>query len=277
MLNELTGAHGRLVAIVRHRQPHRSPRFRHKGGVVPQCLDFHGLAARGVKIVSHVGVHPGQQTWSGALATSSPSAGVDMDIEMRSRGSGTAMMSTTMSAKRSSNQCLGQPEDGRRAMRWHGSTRALHRQSSTILRVSLQEKDSAGGQIADVVGECHQCRSRLGEATRRQHETFEGNHRVAAPIQEPIVASDHRPQTVALPDSVDRFLWSALWKNEELVGCHHQSRQERNTLRLGDINQFDGTGSFRRKRFPCILRYSSQPSVVATNVTGHPVRSSVSK
>ena len=51
--------------------------------------------------------------------------------------------------------------------------------------------------VAHVVSEGAQDITRLAVPVRRQRQPFEADHRVAAPVREPVVARDHRPHVVA--------------------------------------------------------------------------------
>ena len=79
--------------------------------------------------------------------------------------------------------------------------------------------------VAHVVPERAQDVARLALAARAERQPFEADHRVAAPVGEPVVAGDDGAHFVAGRAGARRFLDATCRRDDELVGGQHQLRR----------------------------------------------------
>ena len=78
--------------------------------------------------------------------------------------------------------------------------------------------------VAHVMAERAQDVSRLALTAGAECQPFEADHRVAAPVGEPVIAGDDRAHLVAGRAGARRLLDSAGRRDDELIGRQHQLR-----------------------------------------------------
>ncbi len=76
--------------------------------------------------------------------------------------------------------------------------------------------------IANAARERAQNAFRFRGASRQQREPFEADHRVSAPIREPVVTGDHRALFVAASAHARRLGRAADRRHDELIRCQHE-------------------------------------------------------
>ena len=76
--------------------------------------------------------------------------------------------------------------------------------------------------VADVVGEGSQDVAGFGLAAGRERQPLEADHRVAAPVGEPVIAGDDRADFVAGGVGARRFLGPSGRRDDELIGGQHE-------------------------------------------------------
>ena len=80
--------------------------------------------------------------------------------------------------------------------------------------------------VAHVERECAQDVGRLPDPPGRERQPLEADHRVAAPVGEPVIAGNHRPHVFAGGTRPRRFLGAAGWRDDELIRRQHQLARE---------------------------------------------------
>ncbi len=76
--------------------------------------------------------------------------------------------------------------------------------------------------VADVAGEGADQVARFGTAAGHEGQPFEADHRVAAPIGEPVVAGDHAADLVAGGMCLRGVGYAARRADQELIGRQHE-------------------------------------------------------
>ena len=67
----------------------------------------------------------------------------------------------------------------------------------------------------------------LAVPVRGQRQPFEADHRVAAPVGEPVIAGDHRAHFFARGPGARRFFGASGRRDDELIRREHQLRDQR--------------------------------------------------
>ncbi len=172
---------------------HAQPAFQEPQRIVPEGVDLHRLAPpRRDDPIADLGVHPGKLVSLFALAQQ-PVAGIDADAKPRTREVGIGDLEQTRQEDRQTLAVVGplhvaikrvkKPERGVRRM---------------VQAIGSAFRKHVGNQpVADVVCESAQDEPGLGGPTGRQGQALEADHRVAAPVGEPVITGDHRADLLA--------------------------------------------------------------------------------
>ena len=124
--------------------------------------------------------------------------------------------------------------------------------------------------VANAARERAQDAFRFCGAARQQREPFEADHRVAAPIREPVITGDHRAFFVAASAHARRIGCAADRRDDELIRCQHElGRKTVPRAGIGGRDAGEPPVAFGRERgWPSSAVTTSHGSVDATSVAG---------
>ena len=186
--------------------------------VVPQRVDLDGFAApRRDDPVADLRVHPGELKARSALAQQ---AVVRIDADAESRAGDVALDDVDeLRQKRVQQRTVAR----RREITIERVEQPQRRVGRVVQAVTIPLGKQVRQQaVANRARERAQDPFRFGRAARQQRQPLEADHRVAAPVREPVIARDHGALFVAGGAHARGFRRAADRRHDELVRCQHE-------------------------------------------------------
>ena len=130
--------------------------------------------------------------------------------------------------------------------------------------------------VAHVMAERAEDVTSLTIATGRQRQPLEADHRVAAPVGEPVIPGNHRADVLAGGLRARRLLGASCRSDHELIGGEHEFLRQTVVRRTGNLQQvttafdFCLSGMLRRERLDRLPRFRSTQSASPAPVRSDP-------
>ncbi len=161
--------------------------------VVPEGIDLHGLATAGSDHPSiDLGIHPRELIALRSLGKQ-PVNGIDVNVE-----EGAAQVMLDDVAQPGHHSAHGLAIAGDAPIAPDGVEEPQRGVGRVIQPIVLPFRKEVGDEpVPDVRGERAQDVARLAVPSRGEGQPFEADHRVAAPVREPVITGDDRPRFVA--------------------------------------------------------------------------------